>query len=145
METSMREMFRTDEKSEREGIWLNFGHFMVRVARAGGANKKFQKALEEMSREHRRAIDLEIMDNELAEDILRQVYAKTVVTGWKTKVGEDLKPGIEGPEGTLIPFNEKNVLATFRELPDLFESVKEDAGRHKLFRAKLREEAAKNS
>ena len=144
--TSMHEMFRTDTKSEREGIWLDFGSFKIRAARAGGSNKKFQKALEEKAREHRRAIDLQIMDSDLSEDILREVYAEAVITDWKVKQEDGtFKKGIEGTDGKTIPFNRKNVLETFRVLPDLFSSVQKDATDHNQFRSKLREEAAKNS
>lgn len=141
----MREMFQTDDRTEREGVWLDYGDFRIRVSRAGGSNKRYQKALEEESRQHRRAIDLGIMDNDLAEDLLRRVYAKTVVRGWQVKDEQgEWQDGIEAEDGSLMPVTEENVLATFRELPDLFADVQEQASRIALFRAKAREEASGN-
>lgn len=141
---SIRSMFGTDAKTEREGVWLDFGEFRVRAARAGGANKKYQRTLEELSRPHRRAMQLDLMDNDLAMDILRQVYARSVITGWQTKVDGELVDGIEGKDG-LVPVSEENILAIFRELPDLFDSVQVDASKIALYRTKLREEAEGNS
>ena len=140
---SIRGLFATDAKTEREGVWLNYGEFQIRAARAGGSNKKYQKTLEELSRSHRRAIELGIMDNDVAQDILREVYAKSVITGWQTKQDEEWVDGILLDED-IIPFTRENVVAAFRAVPDLFEAVQADASSIALYRAGLREEASGN-
>lgn len=144
--SSMYEAFRTDKEAERNGIIVDYGEFRITVARAGGANKQYQKALEVRTRPLRRAIDSGSLDNERSTEILRQVYAQTVVRNWEVK-NEDGEwvPGIEGPEGDLVPFNRDNVLTTFNALPDLFSDLMQQAQSHALFTAKLREEAAGNS
>lgn len=141
---SIRSMFGTDAKTEREGVWLDFGEFQVRAARAGGANKKYQRTLEEIGRPHRRAMQLDLMDNDLAIDILRQVYARSVITGWQTKINDEFVDGIDDGDGSVKPMSEENILAIFRELPDLFDSIQADASSIALYRSSLREEASGN-
>lgn len=142
---SIKSIFGTDPKVERDGAWLDFGEFRVRVARAGGANKSYQRALEEESREHRRVIELNALDPELAEDILRRVYARAVVRDWETKRDGEMVQGIELEDGAeLLPVNPENVLAAFRAFPDLFSTIQADAASIAMFRAGLRESAAGN-
>ncbi|MCP4897719.1 MAG: hypothetical protein GY906_12165 [bacterium] len=141
----MFENYETDKVSEREGIWIDYGEFRVRIARAGGANKNFQKALERMSRPYRRAIATDSLDNEVAEGILRKAYAKAIILAWETKVDDELQPGIEQKDSDeLMEFNEDNVAAVLKALPDLFRDLQEQAGSMALFKSHLREDAAGN-
>src|SRR3546814_10059117 len=64
-------MFQTDKGLETEGIWYNFDKTTgFRLARAGGANMKFVKALEERTRPYRRQIEDNTIDPELANGLL---------------------------------------------------------------------------
>ena len=56
MSTSMYSTFRTDDELERKGIVIEYDSFRVTIARAGGSNKAFERALEAKSRPFRRAI-----------------------------------------------------------------------------------------
>ena len=38
---TMFDQFETDPVLESEGIWIDYGAFRVKIARAGGANKKY--------------------------------------------------------------------------------------------------------
>src|SRR3546814_8248505 len=60
------ELFGTDTKSEKDGIILDFGEFWLRIARAGGANKKFGRVLDAKMQPHRRAMQSGTLDDDLA-------------------------------------------------------------------------------
>lgn len=142
--------FRSDPTLEQGGIVLDYGAFRVTVARAGGSNKSFQKLMEQKARPYQRAIQAGAFDNERAGELLRDVYASTIIKDWETRFpaaveGEyEWKQGIEGPDGALLPFTKENVLKTFVALPDLFTDIVEQAGKAALYRASLREAAGGN-
>jgi len=142
---SMYQQFKTNEADEKNGVWIDYGEFRVRIARAGGANKDFQKALERLARPFRRAIATDSLPAEKAEEMLRAAYAKAVIRAWETKVDGEFMPGIESPEGgDLLEPNEENILATLQALPDLYADLKDQAGSWALFKSALREEASGN-
>lgn len=142
---SMYENFSTDAQSEQEGVWVDYGQFRVRLARAGGANKNYQKVLERESRPFRRAIATDSLDSEVAANILRKAYAKAVITGWETKRDDEWVSGIEQP-GTdeLAAFNRENVERVLKDLPDLFVDLQGQASGIAMYRAGLREDSGKN-
>lgn len=145
--SKMYDTFRTDPEHERDGVWIDYGSFRVRLARAGGANKLYQRVLEHKTRPYRRALQTETIDNDTATRILREVFAETVVRGWQTRdESGELRDGIEAPDGNgeLLPVTKENILATYERLPDLFDDNREMAGKLALYRAEIREVAAGN-
>jgi len=131
--------FGTNEELEVTGIVLDYGEARIRIARAGGNNKKFAKALTVASKPYRRAIATETMDNEVANAIMRSVYASTVVLDWETKVDGEFQKGIDPVDagqkaGKLLPFSKDNVEAVFRHLPELFTDIQNQAQSIALFR-----------
>lgn len=147
---SMYENFRTDTDSEKNGIVIDYGDFRVTIARAGGANKKYQRTLELLTRPYQRAINTGSLDEDIAREILYKTYARTIIRDWEVPDGTDengtlkWKQGIEGPNGDLLPVNEDNVVLTFKQLPDLFNDLQSQAQSAALFKASLREEALGN-
>lgn len=116
---SIYSMFGTDHEMEKRGMIVDFGSAgKILIARAGGANSAFAKVFEAKTRPHRRSIDLGIMDDKLANELLMAAFAETVVLGWE---------GIKNKKGKLIPFNKKNAIELFTDLPDLFIAVREEA------------------
>lgn len=152
MSNNVYSMFKTDREAEAKGIVLDYDQFRVTIARAGGANRDFKRVLEEASRPHQKLIQNDQFTNEQAEDLLKTVYAKTVVRDWevRTKTDEgvgDWVQGISDPDtGDLLPFSWENVLKIFQapELNDLYMDIRDSAQKAALFRMSLREEAAKN-
>ena len=139
MSSNMYEMFATDKDLERNGVRLDYGSFRVTVARAGGANKRYAKVLDKMTKPYRRAMETETMDPDVALDILQEVAALTLVTNWEVKVGEgdDAKwqKGIHNPEGGKpLPVKPENIIAAFKALPDLYQDVSIQAGKMALYR-----------
>lgn len=140
----MYKQFKTDNNLEASGIDLDYGDFVVTVARAGGTNRKFAKVMESKTKPYRRLIQTETMSDDIGENILREVYASAVVLDWKTKVDGEFKQGIEGPDGDLLPFTKENIIATFKNLPDLFTDIREQSAKIALFRSAGLEEEAGN-
>jgi len=142
---SMYEQFETDAQVEKDGIWLDYGDFQIRVARAGGSNKAFQKEVERLTRPYRRAIATESLPREKADEILAAAYAKAIVRAWQTKVDGEWVDGIENPEGgDLLEPSVENIRATFKLLPELYADVQEQATSWALFKASIRDDASGN-
>ncbi len=148
MSNNVYSMFKTDHEAEAKGIVLDYDQFRVTIARAGGANRDFKRVLEESSRPHQKLIQNDQFTNEQADALLKTVYARTVVRNWEVKVEDGWEQGIPDPDtGDLMPFSWENVLKIFQapELNDLYTDIRDSAQKATLFRAALREEAAKNS
>jgi ABC-type nitrate/sulfonate/bicarbonate transport system ATPase subunit len=143
----MYKQFGTDENLEKRGIELDYGDFVVTVARAGGANKKFAKVLEARSKPYRRAIQTETMDPERGKRLMQEVYAEAVILNWETRdENGELQKGIENPDGgELLPVTQENIVKTFQLLPDLWVDIQEQSGKVALFRKTILEEDSGNS
>jgi len=141
----MYKNFKSDPEAERTGIIQDFGTFRVTLARSGGANKSFQKTLERRSKKYERALATGTMDDEVAEKIMQETFCDTVVMNWEVLVDGEWTQGIEGPDGELLEYNKVNLMLTFKNLEDLYDDLRVQAGKGSLYRESLREEAAKNS
>ena len=66
---SLYKLFKTDEKLETDGVWLEYGQteegkpIRIKIARAGGRNVAFAKALEKATRPYRKAIQTGTLDD----------------------------------------------------------------------------------
>jgi hypothetical protein len=129
------EMFKTDKKLETEGVILDYGSFQITVARAGGSNKKFQKALSDLAKPHTLAMKNQTMDPELADRLMVEAYADSIILNWK---------GVTDESGKKIPFNKANVIELFTNLPDLFSNVVEQASQFSMFHDDTVGQAEKN-
>ena len=145
------EQYKTDDELESKGIELDYNEAVITIARAGGANKNYPTVLNRLTAKHKRAIQTESLPDAVAANILRAAYAKAVILRWQTKTGEDetgeriLEDGIQNPAGgDLLPFNEENVQAALRDLPDLFADIQEASRNSALFRTAVLEEDSKN-
>ena len=141
---SMYQTFETDPELEQSGVWVEYDSFRVKLARAGGSNKRFARVLEAKTKPYRRAIDTETMSNSVADRLNKEAFSEVLVTGWEVReVDEDgnhkgWKPGIENsdPEGDLLPFTAENVLAVFQhpQMQDLYIDLTKQAQRMALYR-----------
>lgn len=142
---SMYDQFQTDEQVENHGFWIEYGDFRILLARAGGANMAFRKLLEAKTRPYRRAIQNESMSEVLAQKMMIEVYAETVVLDWETKKADgEFCKGIESETGELLPVNKENIAQTLAKLPDLFSDLKQMANNMVLFRRQVQEEESGN-
>lgn len=141
----MYDTFATDSKSEKEGVIIDYGTFRVTLARAGGTNFAYTKALESKTRPMRQIIRADLATEEQLRAVLMEVYAETLILDWETRVNGEWCRGIEGRNGEMLPFNKDVVLDTLKSLPDLFNALREQAESGALYRASLREVAKGNS
>lgn len=133
---------------ESKGVIIDYEEFRITIARAGGSNKRFQKALERISLPFQRAMITETLSNSQAEELLKEAYAEQVILKWEVPAADGKwKKGIEDPDnGKILPFNKENVLKVLRspKLHELWADLKSQAGKGALFRASLAEAQAGN-
>lgn len=138
MSISPYEAFTMDQERETKGIEFEtpWGTFIL--ARPGGANKAFKKRFNELTAPYRiRGIDIEeIMDDEESKRVMIQVYAETVVKGWRK---------VKGRDGQEIPFSVENAVKLFTDLEELFNVILQAAQKRSLFQQRLQEEDSGNS
>ena len=135
--TDLYKMFETDSSLEREGFWYKVSEntgFLL--ARAGGHNTRFVKALEVKTRPYRRQIENGTLDGELGNELLRDAFAETVILDWT---------GVSDRNGKAVKFSPKAAAALLKELPDLFADLQEAASKSANFRKGGIEEDAGNS
>jgi hypothetical protein len=149
MTKSLRNKMKTSEKLEVEGIELELGNCRLTLARAGGANQRYGAAMLAAHKKHGRAIDLDVMPDEMGRKIFYTIWAETVVKLWETDVAPEGEPpewkeGIDDGNGGLLPFTVDNAVAFFLDVPDFFLAVKKTAEDAQYYRQKLLDDAVKN-
>jgi hypothetical protein len=129
--------FQTSTEFETSGITLDFGGAgKVKIARAGGANQRYKKRMQQLTKPHRRAIQLGTLDDKVFDDIVTEAYIDTIILGWE---------GITDRDGKDIAFNKQNAMKLFADLPDFFSLIVKSAENAALFRVDQLEGDAKNS
>lgn len=145
---SLRNAFKTSPKLETDGVFFEFGNTRTRIRRAGGSNTAFNNAMAKLVKEHKRAIDLELIGDAKASKLLYELYAEHVIVSWETNVGTEDAPewvhGIDDGESGVIPATFENIVATFTELPDYFAECKQFAESLQYYRESLITSTVKN-
>ena len=125
--SSIYEMFATDFKIETDGFIHRISDkISFRLARAGGANAKFSKAMEAKTRPYRRQIAEDTLDITIANKLLIEAFAETVILGWE---------GVATRSGKVVKFSVEAAVKLFTDLPDLFTELREAAAKQSNFRA----------
>lgn len=135
--------FATNKESETLGIWVEYQDDETEqgksprflVARAGGANTEYAKALERQVKPFRKQIQMGALPMKALERIQKQVFCETVLREWQN---------VTDAEGKPIPFNYENALKVMTDLPDLYEDLHTRANSMANFRDEVREGEAKN-
>jgi hypothetical protein len=133
-------LFKTSRKAEEEGLWLDYGDFRIRILRAGPNNERFKQEFERRMRPHRRAIQNDALPAKVAEAITREVWARTIIVGWDSPLGDGLIPY----GGKAFQFSPENAIQLFTDLPDLFADVRDQSMKFGLFVADAVETDAGN-
>lgn len=133
--------YKTDESLETSGVVLVVGEndagkkIGIKIARAGGANKAFQRVLAAKTRPYRRQIEQNTMSNSVMESLICEVYADTVVLDWEN---------VEDEHGNPMDCTRENIIKLFTDLPDLFADVRAGAADSSAFRAEIMDAVVKN-
>ena len=138
---SLYSQFQTDKNIEKDGVVLEYGKtkegkvIAIRIARAGGANTRYTKMMEAATKPYRRQLQNETLDNDIADSITQKVYAQSVVLGWEN---------VQDQNGNDMTFNLENCVKLFKDLPDLWSDIQNQATRAALFRQDILEADSKN-
>ncbi len=116
--------YKTNANKETEGKWVApIGEYEgapeFKIARAGGANKKFDNLQAALLKPYQRQIQANI--NNLPDEIKKLISEKnkeafiaTCLLDWKN---------IENVDGKVIPFSKENAKDLFNQLPDLYNEL----------------------
>ena len=156
MSSSIYSTFSTNKNLEHEGIDVRYNDIKFVIARAGGSNQAFKKAFGKKIKPFRSQIENESMDDDVAIEILAEVYAETVIRGWYSiKKDADGNPVVKkgvpewvdkmpDREGKLMPYSTENCVALLVELPELFKDLQYMASKTANFRLAEDEKDEKN-
>jgi len=122
-EMSLYDLYETDLVKEVEGFWHKVTKAIsIKMARAGGANLAFTKAMEEKTREHRKrggALEGDKVDVELVTEILKEAFVETIILDWK---------GVKDKSGKKVAFSVAAAKTLVADLPDLYSELRDAAG-----------------
>ena len=129
----VKKLFGTDASKEKEGVWYDLADGLrMRIARIGNPN--YQKTFQKISKPHRRAIRRGTLPDEVAEKLLIQCMAETIVLDWS---------GVED-EGVVIPYSKEAVVTVLTKYPELRNYINDIANELEAFQEELDEEAVEN-
>lgn len=118
MEFSTKDFGAYDTDADLEtgkGVWLKFpGKRRIRILRAGGANRAFGRRYAALTKPYRREMDQDMLDPDISERIMRQLYAEHVVVDWE---------GITDKDGATIPYSREAGIAFFTAFPEVLKDV----------------------
>lgn len=133
--------FATDPRAEKEGVRFEIGvnskgeTIAFQIARAGGQNTRYLKAVEAKTKPYRMQIQAGTLDNELAAKLMREVFAESVVIGWD---------GVEDENGQPLQYSPEAAATLFEQLPELYALLQEQAQNVALYRKDVLDGVAKN-
>jgi hypothetical protein len=120
-------MYGTNKVAEQKGVVFSYGDDRLTLARAGGANDKFKRVMEDKLRPHKRAFEQGRLREDISNQIMTEAYAETIILNWETQVDGEWVQGIGGTDGSVIEFNVANVVRMLNEYPDFFRQVRADS------------------
>ena len=136
LSTSIDKTFRREASLETEGVWFDYGPIQLKMARAGGGNKKYAASLAKRMKPYQGALQFDSLPQETRERIIQEVYAEAVILDWKDVLDDNEEP---------IPFTYENVIDLLQSYPEIFNMVLTEATRFSNFKFAEDEYTVKNS
>lgn len=154
--------FKTDKELEAKGVEFVYtaGNgrpiFRVRLARSGGANKKYDQVRERVTAPYRR---LSKLTEENQAEIGYAVFSEAVVVKdtWETYTQHEDKTdpenvvvtyswvaGLENESGAVVPATTENIVAVMKQLPDLYGLLLSESMNIDNYKREAREQDSKN-
>lgn len=126
--------FQTNKSAEEEGIWVDVDGNGTKIKVARINNTRYKKYFQKITKPYKRQIRNGTLAEELAEKLLVDALANTILLDWKgfTRGGED------------YPYNIDNARAFLQESADFRDFVSDAANEMENFRAEELEEARGN-
>jgi len=126
----LRKLYGTDTNKETDGIWQDMGDgIRMLIARVG--NPKYQKLFQKLSKPHRKAIRRGNLKEDVAEKLMIECTAETILLGWE---------GVE-LDGKALPYNKANAIMILTDFKDLKEYVNDFANEMEAYMQEDAEEA----
>ncbi len=141
---SLFKAYKTDQKLETEGVTFELYDNRITMARAGSTNPAFTAAMTKRTQPYRRQVARGELTPAKELEILRLVYADSIIQKWEVKRGEEWVEGIETSDGGVAQLTHDNVVKTLTELPDLFLELQALASSAQNYRAEQLEADAGN-
>lgn len=117
--------FMTDQNLESAGKWVypageptesNPNPPAFKLARAGGANKRYAKAQAAYMKPHlalfRNSKDITPERMEIVNDIAKKCFFETLLLDWKD---------VQNQKGETVPFSRENAELLMKQLPNLYD------------------------
>jgi hypothetical protein len=124
-------VFQTSQTLEKKGVWIELGDInedgkvtKFLIARAGGSNTEFEKAMEKVTKKHLIAYRAKALSPSQMRELTIPLYAKYVVMGWENVMCDD----------QYIDYTPENCERLFRQFGDFFDFIAKEAGEFDLFR-----------
>lgn len=143
--------FKTDKDLEAQGKEFVYTAgdgkpvFKVRLARAGGSNKKYEQVRERVTAPYRR---LQTLTDEMGRQIGLEVFSEAIVVAgsWETfdRDTNTYVKGIETDSGEVVPATPEIIVEVMKALPDLYELLATQAFNMHNYQAVALEQDAKN-
>jgi hypothetical protein len=137
MARSLKALFKTDKALERKGVEIDYNFAVITVARAGGSNTAYKKALIDVLQPFRQALQSGLIEEAVLQPKFIKLFSEMIVLNWQTRKADGtLVQGLEGNDGTegeLLPFTPENVCKYLTEVPELYEALEKEATGRKLF------------
>ena len=109
----------TDEELEISGVDLDFGDgIFITVARAGDSNIGFINQLANSTKNSKTVSGYNGLSKEEEAGILREIFAKHIVLGWR---------GLKDEHGKEIKYSVQNCIDLFTESPEIFKIVRAES------------------
>lgn len=148
MTNALFSTFKTDTDVEVTGKWVypvgdptddNPNQPGFKIARAGGANKKYTRVQQNYMKPHQAILrnlkDLTPERLDLLSDITKKCFFDAVLLDWKNVFNE---------KGEAIPFTRANAEDLMKQLPALYEQLNSDAASLSTFNISTPDEDAGN-
>lgn len=126
--------FQTNKSAEEDGIWVDVDGNGTKIKVARINNARYKKYFQKITKPYKRQIRNGTLAEELAEKLLVDALANTILLDWKgfTK------------EGTDFPYSIDNARSFLQESADFRDFVSDAANEMENFRAEELEEARGN-
>ncbi len=129
--------YATDKDLEVEGVRVRLeadSPTWFLVARSGGSNRAYDRAVQKNSRRYQKQLQRGLLDNEIAEnEIIKPAFIQCCMLDWG---------GVKDDIGKEIPFSHKACEDLFAEYPDVYDTLREQAGELATYRIREQEETA---
>lgn len=126
--------FQTDSNLEEDGAWISIGdEASLKIARLG--NRAYRDAFQKRIKPYRRQIRTQTMDDKIAEKIMIECLAETILLDWS---------GMEDDKGQKIAYSSAKAQEYLKAYKDFRELVVELASEMENFRQQEDEADEKN-